>query len=296
MEIPTSLTTRLSLVLLAAGAICFVLVPAVPQQAPGFQPILEIEKPIFASNESVRFWIGVRSDVPIPEELRDSCVVHFLWPDGSTVHQRASWPYDGDPSRGWRGGWGFGTQTPAIGRYVVSFEFAGRKTADQTFEIVPDPFQTGIQAAWVFADSGLGMPPRVVALHVENRTNRFVRFAKPGLTDSYVFISVKQSSPPSWSQTFVPETALLTSDEIPEFSFEKLNWSNQSRWPMITVPPGGFVDRPLALQSAYPFTPGAEYQVTISNVLTIFVGEARDIDAQLFPMRVPISATTQFRW
>ena len=65
---------------------------------------------------------------------------------------------------------------------------------------------------------------------------------------------------------------------------------------MITVPGGGSVDRSLALQSAYSFREGQEYEFTISTVLTVFVGEPDDADAQLSPLRIPVSGTVRFRW
>ena len=65
---------------------------------------------------------------------------------------------------------------------------------------------------------------------------------------------------------------------------------------MITVPGGGSVDRNVVLQSAYPFREGQEYEVTISTVLTLFVGEPSDADAQLFPLRIPVSGMVRFRW
>jgi hypothetical protein len=50
------------------------------------------------------------------------------------------------------------------------------------------------------------------------------------------------------------------------------------------------------LQSAYSFRDGQEYEVTISSVLTLFIGERDDADAQLFPLRIPVSVTARFRW
>jgi|HubBroStandDraft_4_1064222.scaffolds.fasta_scaffold123725_2 hypothetical protein len=65
---------------------------------------------------------------------------------------------------------------------------------------------------------------------------------------------------------------------------------------MVTVPPGGSIDRDLLLQSAYSFRDGHEYEVTISTVLIVFIGERDDADAKLFPLRIPVSAATRFRW
>jgi hypothetical protein len=205
---------------------------------------------------------------------------------------------DGNSSRGWKGGSGLGTQSPSPGRYVVSFEFAGQRTGDQTFEIVPNPFSRSIVARWVFLDtkSGGDIHERGALLHIENKTDRVLRFAKPGLLGSEVWLLVREPQPPSSESTFVPQSALLRADEAPSYSLDRLDWSNQSSWPMVTVPAGGSVDRNLVLQSAYSFRVGLEYEVTIDTVLTVFVGERDDADAQLFPLRIPVGETARFRW
>jgi hypothetical protein len=268
------------------------------QQTTTFGPTLQLEKPVYVVDEAIRFWIGVTSDVPIPEGLWSSYIVHMVWPDGRRTDQHVSSTADGDPSRSWKGGWGFGSQSPSIGHYVVSFEFAGQRTADQTFEVVPNPFAGSIEARWVFVDtkSGGDIHLRGAFLHIENKTGRVLHFAKPGLSGSEVWLHVQQSQPPSSAHTNVPSSALLRADEIPSFTLDRLEWSNQASWPMVTVPDGSSVDCNLSLQSAYPFHDGHEYEVTISDVLTVFVGERDDVDAQLFPLRIPVSGTARFRW
>jgi hypothetical protein len=268
------------------------------QRAASFGPILELEKPVYVAGEAVRFWIGVTSDVPIPEALQSTYVLHWVLPDGSRTDESVSSTADGDPSRSWQGGWGFGTRTPSVGRYVVSFEFAGQKTADQTFEVIPNPFAGRIEAHWIFVHtkSGGDVHSRGVLLHIENRTGRVLHFGKPGLSGSEVWVHVKQFQPPSSDHTFIPSSALLQADEIPSFSLDRLDWRNQSRWPMIAVPIDGSVDRNLVLDAAYPFRGGQEYEVTLSTVLTVFVGERDDADAQLFPLRIPVSESVRFRW
>ena len=267
-------------------------------QGSGFGPTLQLEKPVYVADEAIRFWVGVNSDGYIPEALRGGCVLHIVRPDGSRIDEHVSWPVDGDPSRGWNGGWGFGSQPPSLGRYLVSLEWAGQRTPDQSFEVVPSPFSRSIEARWVFLDtkSGGDIHSRGVLLHVENKSDRVLRFAKPGLMGSFVWLTVKQFQPPSSESTFVPQAALLQDDEVPSFSFDRLDWSNQSRWPMITVPGGGSVDRSLTLQSVYSFREGQEYEFTIGTVLTVFVGEPDDADAQLSPLRIPVSGTVRFRW
>jgi hypothetical protein len=96
--------------------------------------------------------------------------------------------------------------------------------------------------------------------------------------------------------TSIPQSALLRAEEIPSFSLLQLDWNNQARWPMVTLPGGGSADYGLPLQSAFPFRNEQEYDVTISTVLTMFVGEGDDSDARLFPLRIPVSAAAHFRW
>jgi hypothetical protein len=149
---------------------------------------------------------------------------------------------------------------------------------------------------FVDTKSGGGIHARSVLLDVENRTGRVLRFAKPGLGGSEVWLHVRTFQPPSFDSTFVSQSALLRADEVPEFSLEKLDWSNQSRWPMITWPLGESANRAVDLQSAYPFRDDQEYEITISTVLTFFVGERDDSAAELFSLRMPVSATAHFRW
>lgn len=288
---------RLTSLIVAGTWIGTVVAPS--QQTKDFTPTLQLEKSIYAADEAIRFWVGVTAASTIPEALRSTCVLHWVRPDGTRLDEHISWPLDGDTSRGWTGGWGLGKQPVSLGRYTISLEFAGQETAAQSFEIVADPFANRIEANWSFLDtkSGGGVHPRGVVLHLENRTGRVSRFAKPGLIGSEVWLDVKTFQPPSMDSTFVPQAALLRADEIPSFSFERqLDWSNQSRWPMITVPPGDSTDRTVDLQSAYPFRDGQEYEATISTVLTIFLGATEDSGAGLFPLRLPISATSHFRW
>jgi hypothetical protein len=283
--------------LIAAGTwLGTVIAPS--QQTTGLIPSLQLDKPIYSQDEAVRFWVGVTSASAIPEGLRTSCLLHWIRPDGSRLEEQVPWPMDGDSTRGWQGGWGFGKQHVNLGGYVVSFECAAQKTPDQSFEIVANPLSGGIRAQWILVDakSGGSIHAPSAFLHVENGTGRVLRFAKPGLVGSDVSLQVKTLLLPSIESMFVSESAILRADEIPSLSFQMIDWSNQSKWPMITVPPSGSADRPVNLQSAYPFRNEQEYGVTISTVLTVFVGEREDPDAGFFPLRIPVSTTAHFRW
>jgi hypothetical protein len=268
------------------------------QQTARLRPSIELEKPVYVAGESIRFWIGVTADADIPEALRQSAVFHTVWPDGTRTDEHVSWPADGNTSRGWKGGWGFGNRSPSPGHYVVWFEFAGQKTTDRSFDIVPNPFSNSIAARWIFTNTKSGGSDHVrgALLHIDNRSDRALRVAKPGLLGSEVWLDVKAFQTPSSASTFIPQSAMLRSDEIPSFSVDKLDWNNQSKWPMIAMPAGGAADRSLTLASSYKFRDGQEYEITIGTVLTAFVGEPGDSDAQLFPLRIPVSATARFRW
>jgi hypothetical protein len=267
-------------------------VPGSSQQTAPFHPILELEKPVYLLGESIRFWIGVHAEY-VPEALRESGVLHWVNPDGSQMDEHVGWPADGNPARGWKGGWGFEKRSPSPGRYVVSFEFAGQKTADQQFEIVPNSILGSIDARWSFEPARVNYSGAVL-LHVENNSGRVLRFAKPGLMGSEVSLHVRTLQTLYSEDTFVPQSAILQPDEIPSISFDRIDWETQSKWPMITLPAGGSGERKLALRSIYPFRDGQEYEMTISTVLTVFVGERDDSDAQLFPLRIPVSATARF--
>jgi hypothetical protein len=268
------------------------------QQISTIHPTLRLEKQIYVAGESIRFWIGVSSQADIPEALRESGVVHIAGSDGSEIDDHVSWPMDFSSLRGYEGGWGFGARSPGQGRYVVWFEFAGQRTSDQSFAIIPNPFSNNIAAQWIFLDtkSGGDNHVRSAILHIENRTGRILRIAKPGLHGSEVGLNVRAFQPPASTSLFVSQSAMLAADEIPAFSLDNLDWDNQSRWPMITVPAGGSTDRSVPLESSYSFRNGQEYEITISIVLTVFVGERDDHDAQLFPLRLPASRTARIRW
>lgn len=263
----------------------------------GFTPVLEIEKPAYLADEAIRFRIGVDADLPIPEAVRSTCVLHWIRPNSTAFDEPVSWPRDGDPTRGWRGGWGFGKQPPEVGRYTVSFEFAGRRTAAQSFDVIADPFAGRIAAHWVIAatKSG-GAPTHAAQLHVENRTGRLLRFAKPGLLGSEVWLEVRTLQPRSTASLPVPQQALPKPAELSEISLDRLNWDNQSQWPMIEVADGESADRPVALGAVYPFRDGQEYDVTFHTTLTVFVGERGDADARLFPLQIPVSTKAHMRW
>src|SRR5580704_18777872 len=113
-----------------------------PQSPPTpARPIIEFEKTHFASTEQVFFWLGVTApnDYRIPQSLWNTCRLTITRPDGTQRIDVVGWPIDGMLDRGWRGGWGLRSEPPQVGRYVLVFEFAGRKTSPYSFTVEDIP-------------------------------------------------------------------------------------------------------------------------------------------------------------
>jgi hypothetical protein len=254
-------------------------------------PTLRLDKHFFFPDESVRFWIGTYADDPNPDSGRKSGAIHIVRPDGSKFDQPVSSPIDGDPSRGWRGAWGLGPGPYLLGTYRLIFEFAGERTEEQSLEIVPNPFAGGVQAHWVFRE------PRRAVLRVENHTDRMVRLPELGLIGSEVSITIHYGEPRMDYSRFVPGLAISPPHATPQISLNSFDWTNISRWPMVAVPPGQSVERTVDLATAFPFQEGGgDYSVTLGVTLTLFVGEASDSEARLYPERRDVRGDTRFRW
>jgi len=118
----------------------------------------------------------------------------------------------------------------------------------------------------------------------------------PGLAGSGISISVRQGQPPVMGQSFVPESAIWPPIATPASSPDRLTWNTLDRWPIAIVPPGQAVDRTIALDTAFPFRKNTEYDVSLGVTLTLFIGEAGDPDARLFPERRIVSGQSRFRW
>jgi hypothetical protein len=145
--------------------------------AAGPRPILRLEKPVYTVDESIRFWVGVTAEEAIPEALQVPLILHWTRPDRTKTDENVSWPIDGDCSLGWEGGWGFGTRRPELGRYTLSLEFAGQRTAELSFDVVANPFRDSMTARWVFA-AGAVDPLRAV-LHGRLPARAARRFPVP---------------------------------------------------------------------------------------------------------------------
>jgi len=270
------------------------------QPKAAYDPTLHLEKPVYVDDESIRFWVGVHSKVDIPEDLRESCILHVVRPDGTKIDEHVSWPNDGDASHGWMGGWGLGKQAPMIGRYVLSFEFAGKRTADQSFDIIPNPFKTSIEASWVFIDrKPVGrVHARSILLHLENKTGRVLRFAEPGSSGSDIWLHVAEFESSESKLPSLRNSAFLTGGRTSSSTpYQTLDWDSQTTWPMVTVAAGGSAERAVSLDYNYSFRNGQMYELNVDTFLLVFVGERDDPDAQLFPLRIPVTASkARFPW
>ncbi len=263
------------------------------------EPLLELEKPIYAEKESIRLWVGVKSAESISEDLQRSCILHVVRPDGSRLEWPVPWPIDGDASHGWKGGQEFPGKPQPPGAYTVAFEYAGKRTADQVLTIVKSTIMDAIQTQWIFFEAFSGnLHVRQAMLRVQNRTSRALRLPEPGLEsgDSAVWMSVQQFHPPSGNTFPIGVSIFAPTLAAPNYRFDRFDWDNMYRWPTVTIPPGGSVERSFQLQTAFPFRNGEEYEVRLSTVLPVFVGSKYDPDFAFFPLRIPVSYRSRFRW
>lgn len=176
-------------VLLFAGLLCRMAMscPAIYAwgQTAGavIHPVLRLEKPKYLLGESIRFWIGVEVEPPnvIPPELRKACSLEITGPDGSSEVQSISWPVDGNPDRGWSGGWGFTAEGP--GSYSLVLECGDKRTERLPLIVERDEISNQVSAAFYFEKSGpikVGTPIPVI-FSVTNDSPFPIRFPQRGV-------------------------------------------------------------------------------------------------------------------
>ena len=296
---------------LIALTLGFVVARASAQQVPECGPILALEKRVYLVDEAIRFWIGVQNN-------SDTCgfhsdapgVLHWLNPDGTRVDEPISSPVDDSSLGGWLGGWGFGRRTPRLGRYVVSFEAAGKSTEEQSFEVIRNPFNhdppmdAEISARWLFVDtpSGGGGHSLGAVLHIENHTSHALRFSYPGFNGTEVWVETKDLRRGSTNAENVALSSFVADDQISCQASDDVIPCFSSRWvagpdtrprKMIVLLAGGSKDVPVDLSGVTHFEPGHTYNVALDTVITVEAHGPDDPNASLFPLRIPIHGTTR---
>jgi hypothetical protein len=172
-----------------AGLLCLIasyfLAPANPcAQSVGatIRPVLRLEKPKYVLEESIRFWVGVEVEPPgvIPPSLRGPCSLEITRPDARTEVQSIAWPVDGNPARGWSGGWGFAAEE--AGSYSLVLACGGQRTSRLPLTVEKNEISNEVRAYFQFEKSGsirVGTPIPVV-FSVINDSPYPIRFPQRG--------------------------------------------------------------------------------------------------------------------
>ena len=267
--------------------------PQIMNQAPKAIPMLRLEKPKYVLGESIRFWVGVKclnDDVLIPEEYWDTCFLYITRPDGTVKKEPAGWPMDGQLYRCWTGGHGLGKEEVQVGKYMLVFEFANKKT--EPVELIVEELDVikKIKAVFNFRRSGdISKDTQVpIILTVQNNSKHKIQFPRRGVRDAYVSISVKCQEPPRRADFFYPI------EKLKGLLKNKYNWGRAASVPPIILRPGEHFEQELSLEEAYEFWGSGYYEVTFSTVLALRVGEKNGKYAAFCPIRFPVVGTEHF--
>lgn len=247
-------------------------------------PVLRLEKPKYMLGEAIRFRVGVETDGSgaIPHDLRKPCSLTVTKPDGSTELQRIGWPLDGNPDRGWTGGWGINADE--AGLYELELACSGQSTERIPLIVEADEVIHKIRATFEFAKSGsITAGARVpVVFSVTNDSVFAIRFPRRGIMMEGISICVKRDSPAYQAVFFYPWEKL---SQFP-LSPDTYTWDFAAKIPSITVEPGERFEQRLALEDAYQFEESGNYTITFSTAISVLVGDERGPYASLCPIRV----------
>ena len=272
--------------------IVFDSIPAVGQAtAHGIHPVLRLEKPHYLLGESIRFWVGVEASDSIPSDLRKPCALTITKPNRSTEVQTISWPFDGDPSKGWSGGWGISATEP--GDYELDLECSGERTGPIPLVVEADQISQTIRATFEFAKSGsikngTGIP---VLFSVINDSAFPIRFPQRGVMMEGISIEVVRDDPAYRGDFFYPWEKLK---QFP-LSYDTYTWEAAAELPSVTLEPGKRFQQRLALEDAYHFDKPGNYTVTFSTVVSVLVGDEHGPYGLLCPIRVVAEKNQTFR-
>ena len=266
------------------------------------RPTIELDKTRFASDEEVFFWVGVTApdDYRIPTNLWTTCRLTITRPDGTQRIDIVGWPIDGMLDRGWHGGRGLRSEPLQIGRYVLVFEFAGQKTSPYSFTVEDVPILKDIAAEFMFPSPVLQGPVDAsVTLTVRNHSSQTIRFPHRGVMLEHVWVGLNKTSGEKWSSSFaVPEPVLLKAAGIERSTIaeDRFSWTLAGRVPTIVLAPGDIYRLELPLNAVLAGhggpqpIPDGEYDVRLSTIVQMLVGQRDGSWADLSPIRLNITS------
>jgi len=270
------------------GAVLFIAFAAIHTSgqaaAQVIRPILRLEKPEYLLGESIRFWVGVETDGSgsIPRDLRKPCSLTVTKPDGSTELQKIAWPMDGNPDRGWKGGWGI--KAKEAGLYELELGCSGQRSDRIPLMVEADEIIHKIRATFEFAKSGsikTGAQVPVI-FSVINDSAFPIRFPQRAVMVEGISISVKRDLPAYQADFFYPWEKLTQYPVSPD----TYTWDFAAEIPSITLEPGQRFEQRLALEDAYKFEEEGNYTITFSTAISVLVGDKQGPYANLCPIRV----------
>jgi hypothetical protein len=202
--------------------------------------------------------------------------------------------------RGWRGGRRLGSDRVQIGRYVLVFEFAGLKTNSHAFTVEDVPILRQIDGTFEFPSPlVLGSPDALVALTVHNRSRQPIRFPHRGEMSAAVSVGLDKTTGEKRSSSFfVPEPALLKTAGIERTSLTEyvFSWKQASQAPIVVLEPGDIYRLELPLRAVLDGDggsrpmPDGEYDLRLSTVLQLLVGQRDGAWADMAPIRMKITS------
>jgi hypothetical protein len=97
--------------------------------------------------------------------------------------------------------------------------------------------------------------------------------------------------PYATSEFFYPREKL---DGVSACALDGYSWRNASGVPSVVLRPGEHLEQPVLLNDAYSFETPGYFQVTLSTVLAVLVGEKDGEFRDLCPIRLPAEARARF--
>lgn len=259
-------------------------------------PKIFLEKSTYVLGELIRFQIGVESvGTEIHSNYWNTCIFHITKPDGTVKKEPVPWPGKEGNCR-WRIGYGLEKDDVETGKYILVFEFAGRKTEPVELFIEKLDILDGISAEFLFSKSGeIEKPEDVsVTLNVTNNTEYPVRIPFLGMTGTHISVRVDGGEPPSGSHFFYPP------EKFPGYSVKTFvnkydwHWETLTKVPFFTIKPGENFSLKLSLADVYQFNRSGEYEVTFSTTLLLFIGKENGKFAHVCPIRLPVVSAETF--
>jgi hypothetical protein len=202
--------------------------------------------------------------------------------------------------RGWRGGWTLRSEPLQLGRYVLVFEFAGRKTSPYSFTVEDVPILKEITGEFMLQSPLLrGSPDTSLSLTVRNQSSQTIRFPHRGVMFEHVWVGLNKTTGEKWSSSFpVPEPVLLEAAGIERSTIaeERFSWTLAGRVPTVVLAPGDTYRLELPLNAvlaghggSQPI-PDGEYDVRLSTIVQLLVGQRDGLWADLSPIRLNITS------